>query len=149
MRRSVVLSTAIAGFLALSMSGCFKYTVISGKGGNMSGTPKSNWESHFLWGLIGEPRLDLKTICGSENATVQIERDFLQGLISSCLGNLWTPATVRVYCGETSAPAAALQLTPEQQRAFVESDAFMNAVAETAPEMIVDAQAAQAAVRGY
>jgi hypothetical protein len=148
MRRLARSALALA-FASFALTGCFKYAIVSGSGGNLEGNAKTAWENHFLWGLVGDPSVDVSKVCGTENATVRVERDFLQGLLSTVLLGLWTPSTLRVYCGSTDRPSAMIELSPEDQRALVSSAGFLDMVLDVAPELYDDAEQAQAQARTF
>jgi hypothetical protein len=98
-----------------TLGGCYKHSYTVGQGGNTGGDPtKSFWQAHWLFGLIGEADVDLKTTCPSGNATIKDQHSFLNGLVSALVGVIYSPTTVEIYCG--TGRAASLHLTPEQLR---------------------------------
>jgi hypothetical protein len=73
-------TVAVAAFL-VSVMGCNKYMIKTGAGGNTSAAPKkSEWQMHFIDGLIGEGNFDVQEICGGPDATIKIERAILEML---------------------------------------------------------------------
>jgi hypothetical protein len=99
--------TLIAG-AALVATACFKHSVVVGAGGDTESEPAyKKWESHWFYGIIGEPEVNVSEICPSGNATIKNEQSFLNGLIGGAIGVVWHPTTVTVYCGAADAPAAA------------------------------------------
>lgn len=143
---------AMAALLAFTV-GCFKYNIKSGAGGNMSGPPKKDdWQMHFVFGLIGEGNVDVQSVCGGNDATVHIERTFLDGIIALCTDQLVGPSHIQVYCGGGGggggAPATSsvdVPVSKEQAQKIVKSDEFRAAVAEQAPERLAEVDALRAA----
>ncbi len=130
--RRMVMSAALlcAVFLA---SGCYRYAVKIGSGGDLGGEPaKSEWAHHFIAGAVGDETIDVTSVCPSGNATVKIERNVVDAVLGNIVGNvLWQPSTVEVYCGDGR--TAALTLDERSGPRFAKSDAFVDAVAELAP----------------
>ena len=145
MRQFGFLAAAVVT-LSLSLSGCFKYTVVTGTGGDLTSNPKTTSDSHFLWGLVGDPKFNMKAICASENATVEIERSFLQGLLADCTLGIWIPSDIKIYCG-SNAGTAELRLSPAEKKEFVASDEFLDVVTDVAPDLYEAARDAQAVAR--
>ncbi len=129
--------------LLLSTTGCFKYVVKTGSGGDVSRPPATSvWNHHFVNGLVGESAIDVKDLCPSGDATIRIERNLIDSLLGNITGNiLWNPSHVEVFCGGS---AAALELDDEKQRAFAKSELFLEAVENLAPERLDEALALQA-----
>ena len=121
--------------VAVSASGCFKYLIKTGAGGDPSGTPtKSVWQHHLLDGMIGEGIVDVQQVCGSPDATIAIERNVVDAILGNLTGNLlWNPSTINVYCGDK---VAELELDAEETERVASSHAFRDAVEETAPERL-------------
>lgn len=96
----------LVGFLGAAC-GCFNHKAVVGAGGNEDGEAAySQWESHWLFGTIGESEVDIKELCPSGNATVLDEVSFLNGLVGMFTAIVWYPSTVEVYCdGGGAAPA--------------------------------------------
>ena len=135
-------------FLGISMvvsAGCYRHSYTVGSGGNTAADPaKSVWTSHWLFGLIGESDVDVKTVCPSGNATLKDEQSFLNYLVSAILFDIYTPTTVEVYCG--SGRSATLHLTPQQMRRVAiapETMVWANRVSST------KATELQAAIEAY
>ena len=96
--------------------GCYNHTYTVGSGGNAEGDATyDHWESHWFFGIIGGPEIDLNKVCPSGNATIKDEVSFLNGLVGAFIGIVWYPSTVEIYCGQGK--AASITLTPEQMRA--------------------------------
>ena len=106
------------GLLCVSMAaigGCYKHSYTVGNGGNTGGdATKSFWQAHWLFGLIGEADVDVRTTCPSGNATVKDSWTFLNSLVSALVGVIYSPTTVEIYCG--NGRTGSLHLTPEQLR---------------------------------
>jgi hypothetical protein len=97
---------------------------------------------------VGDAEVDVTSECPSGNATVMIETTFLDGLIINSLTSpFWYPSTVSVYCDGGS--ASTVELSSEQKRALLRSDAFLDSVAELIPERLEDAEEARRIANEY
>jgi hypothetical protein len=135
------VAMALVVAMMMTTTGCFKYMIKTGAGGNASGTPtKSMWQHHLIDGLIGEGIVDVTEVCsGSPDATITIERNVVDGILGGLTGNLlWNPSTINVYCGDK---ASALLLDAEQTKRVASSAAFRDGVAEAAPERLAELDA--------
>jgi len=133
--RSISVASLIVA-IALSTSGCFKYLIKTGAGGDTRGEPtKSIWQHHLIDGMIGEGLVDVGAVCGSPDATISIERNMVDAILGNLTGNLlWNPSTINVYCGDK---VAEVVLDAEQTERVASSEAFRAGVAETAPDRLV------------
>jgi hypothetical protein len=138
-------TVAVAAFL-VSVMGCNKYMIKTGAGGDTGSAPKkSEWQMHFVDGLIGEGNFDVQQICGGPDATIKIERSILDGIISSCTGLLVMPSHVDVYCGAgATAPTAQLPLTQHNAEVIAKSDEFRAATVAIAPDRVAEVDAIRA-----
>lgn len=111
-----LLKLGIGLFCSVLVAGCYRHTFTVGNGGNTSKDPEySAWQSHWLYGVIGDTNVDVKTICPSGNATIQDRHGFLNLVVYALVGVIYAPTTVEVYCGDGT--TAKLTVTPAQLRA--------------------------------
>ena len=105
MKRTIIAATVVLCLAALLATGCMKHTYDVGAGAPRGKVVYDNWESHWLFGIIGETQLDIKEICPSGNATIHDETDFLTGLVGALIGIIYRPSkvTIRSGCKATSA----------------------------------------------
>jgi hypothetical protein len=131
----------------VASTGCYKYAVKVGRGGDVDRPPaKSEWSHHFIAGAVGEGDIDVSAVCPTPDATVKIERNVLDAVLGNVVGNvLWQPSTVEVYCGDGR--AASLTLDEDNARRFAQSQAFHDAVAELEPDQLPAVVAYQSAQR--
>jgi hypothetical protein len=135
-------ASILAVMIALASSGCYKYMVKTGAGGNTRGEPtKSTWQHHLIDGLIGEGAVDIAAVCGSADATVTIERTVVDSILVGMTGMLWNPSTINVYCGNK---VASVELDSDQTERVARSEAFRVGVIETAPERLAELDTALA-----
>lgn len=131
--------------LALASStGCYKYAIKVGHGGDTGQKPTyTQWSHHFVAGAVGEEDIDVSQVCPSGDATVKIERNVVDAVLGNVVGNvLWQPSTVEVYCG--NGRSAQLLLDEENGRRFARSQVFADAVATLEPEALPAVLALQA-----
>lgn len=102
-----LLAVLFLTVLMTTASACYRHTYTTGTGAAVRGRAPTylEWQSHFLFGLIGEYEVPIDRICPSGNATVKDRVGILNGLIGALTFFLYMPTTVVVYCGEASAPA--------------------------------------------
>lgn len=131
--RRVLMSAALMGAVFVA-TGCYRYAVKVGSGGDLDGKPtRSEWTHHFIAGAVGDEVIDVTSVCPSGNATVKIERNVVDAVLGNIVGNvLWQPSTVEVFCGDGR--TAALMLDEQSGPRFAKSEAFADAVAELAPD---------------
>lgn len=56
-------------------------------------------KSFFLWGLVGEHRVDTAAICGgAEPKQMQSQQTFTDGLLGVVTLGIYVPHTVKVWC---------------------------------------------------
>lgn len=126
---------ALTFAVVTSTSGCFKYVIRTGEGGDTTGKPtESVWQHHLIHGMVGEGIVDVKKVCGSPDATISIERNMVDSILGNLTGDLlWNPSTINIYCGEK---IAAVELDAEQTERVASTPAFRAAVEETARERL-------------
>lgn len=130
----------VVAALAIS-TGCMRYNIKVGKGG--TGPVQTVWDHHFLWALGGDGNVDVSAICGgATDATIHIERTFIDGLLSDLVfgGWIWQPSTIQVSCGDKT---GAVAIDDDTARKIVASPEFLAMVDEIAPDRLDDAHQAQ------
>ncbi len=138
--RASLSMLAIAALL-VGLAGCYTHRITVGNGGNDKRS--DSMQFFFINGFFGTADVNVRGICGSNNATGEVRMSLLNMLISGCTSGLLTPTQVTVYCGKDSGRAQQMTLTPDQQLALMHSDAFDAAVEENAPEMLEEFRAAR------
>ncbi len=133
--------TLLAVASLATATGCMRYNIKVGKGA--TGPAQTVWDHHFLWTLVGDGNIDVAAICGSDvsDATIHIERTFVDGLLTSLIGGfIWQPSTVQVSCG---AKSGAVAVNDDAARKIVASPEFLAMVDEIAPDRLDDAHQVQ------
>jgi hypothetical protein len=117
-------------------TGCFKYTIKTGTGGDITREPnKSEWTLHFIDGLVGEGGMDVQEVCGGPNATIKIERNVVDAIIANATGvMLIQPSHINVYCGDQK--VAQLPVDNHNAQRIAATSEFHNVVAEARPDML-------------
>jgi hypothetical protein len=126
MKTKLWVGLAIA---ALSL-GCYRNVYKIGGGAPTTGAPVSRaWQNHFLYGLVGNPTIDVGTLCPSGRATLVNRYTPLNSLVASLTAGLYTPTTTLLYC---AAPGAASP-SPDGARAaqWTESQGVEGRIDET------------------
>lgn len=89
---------------ALALGGCYKINYKTGL--PPGGGTHSTKVSHFLWGAAGGGDTDVGAQCPDGVAAVHEEKSFVDQLISSLTGFLYSPTSVVVECAKPAATSA-------------------------------------------
>src|SRR5688572_20035348 len=88
----------LATLLAIAATGCYKATFISNPH-VVRGADHNQWNSFFLWGLVGEETLDVRQFCsGGQVAQVRTGANVLTGLVSLVTIGIYAPRMAYVWC---------------------------------------------------
>lgn len=81
---------------ALLLSSCFtvRYTATP----EVNGPHHEEWVNFFLWGLIGEKKVDLDEVCPQGAARWQNQATFVNGLLYFITIGIYAPRTITVDC---------------------------------------------------
>jgi hypothetical protein len=136
------LALTVVTFVALA--GCFMNRYAVGTGADINREPDyKQWTGHFIAGLVGgSDQLSINNICPSGNAVIEDVRSFVNMLIGGLTGNIYTPSTISVWCGDGSKAEVTVQ--PEDLRAAVlmNPERYLAFVRVHAPESVRELQAA-------
>ena len=105
-----IRSALFAGLVALGVSGCYKATFMANPNA-VKGQDHDQWNSFFLWGLVGTETLDVRQFCGNgQIAQVRTGANVLTVLVSAVTLGIYAPRMAYVWCvagAPAGAPAAA------------------------------------------
>jgi hypothetical protein len=88
----------------LATTGCYKASYKTGL--PSGGAHHSKKVTHFLWGAAGGGEADAAALCPDGVAAVHEEKSFVDQLLSTVTGFLYSPTSVEVECaGGRSASA--------------------------------------------
>lgn len=146
MKKMLILVVVLT--FAFAASGCFKHTFDVGAGAPNGKEVYSSWHSHWLFGIIGDKKVDVKDLCPSGDATIHNEISFLNGLVGAFVGVIYYPTTVKVTC-KGGGKSAELQLDKNEMAAIVANPGFLHYVADVAPEMMARAEQASKNAQAY
>jgi len=95
LRKMLVTAT-----LAMSMAGCNTVTIHPEAGPKQIAQPSyEDSKNFFLFGLVGEERVDVAAVCGDGSVTqMQSQQTFLDGLYGGLTLGIYVPHTVKVGC---------------------------------------------------
>lgn len=111
-KRGVIAAAALG---ALALTGCFKVQVAA-TSSTARGVEHSAWKNFFIFGLVGEARVDVRDFCGGGQAsTVETGMTFLNGLGSAVTFGLWAPRTVVVTCAAGTAEAKSVRILADAE----------------------------------
>ena len=113
---------------AVALTGCYKVQVVTSPAARSA--EQSKWTHFFIFGLVGEARVDVREFCnGGEAATVETGMSFLNGLGSGLTFGLWAPRTVTVTCSAGKAAARSVTILADSQGNPVAVETTVNGVA--------------------
>ncbi|BDF96260.1 MULTISPECIES: Bor family protein [Pseudoalteromonas] len=98
----------IAGLLFLVLAGCSAVTIQPQKIAKLNSKPTyQDSRPFFMWGLVGEQRVDVKKVCG-EQAVVQMQsqQTFTDGALGLVTLGIYAPHTISVWCNEQQVKGA-------------------------------------------
>ena len=87
--------------ISLFLGGCAGVTITENGPANFHYRPHYEESKHFfLWGLIGDHRVDVKSICTIEQPVIQMQSKFtaLDLLYGGVTLGLYLPRTAKVWC---------------------------------------------------
>ncbi len=88
----------LALLLAIAASACYKATFITNPAA-VKGQDHDQWNSFFLWGLVGQETLDVRQFCaGGQVAQVRTGANLLTGLVSAVTLGIYAPRMAYVWC---------------------------------------------------
>jgi len=97
MKKSLIV---LVGAALIFASSCHTQRIMLVKGAKV-GTPTVETRKTFLiMGLVGNPQETTPAdVCGGKTpVAVETTTTFMDGFLGGLTGNIWSPATVRVYC---------------------------------------------------
>lgn len=94
------LATILLALTALTLSGCASVTITESGPSDFTYRPHYEESKHFfLWGLIGEHRIDVTKICRQYPVKqMQTKYSALDALYASLTLGLYLPRTAKVWC---------------------------------------------------
>ena len=100
MQRRALRSLA-AAVAAVAVAGCSTVTLTQRTERKISSAPEyEEVQQFFFWGLVGEHAIDVKRVCGSEDALqMQTQYTFIDGLLGFVTLGIYAPRTAKVWCG--------------------------------------------------
>jgi hypothetical protein len=91
------ISLAILG-CAVLVAGCHNHRLDLGTGAPRGPVVYEEWHSYYLWGSIGEHRIDITRVCPSGNATISRGRSFMNQLAADLTLGIYSPMTITIRC---------------------------------------------------
>ena len=93
--------------LLVALAGCSSVTIQPERVTKLTTKPTyQNSRPFFLWGLVGEQRVDVKAVCGNNKVVqMQSQATFGDGALSLITLGIYSPHTVKVWCDSQSSVA--------------------------------------------
>lgn len=95
--KSLIMSVVILG-----LSACSAVTIQPHPIAKINSKPNyQDSRPFYLWGLVGEQRVNVKKICtGNEVVQMQSQQTFGDGALSLITLGIYSPHTIKVWCAE-------------------------------------------------
>ncbi|MDN3378615.1 MULTISPECIES: Bor family protein [unclassified Pseudoalteromonas] len=89
----------------LMLSACSSVTIQPQQVAKLSSKPSyQDSRPFFMWGLVGEQRVDVKQVCGEQDVVqMQSQQTFIDGALGLVTLGIYAPHTVKVWCNEQQA----------------------------------------------
>ena len=91
--------------IVLMLSACSSVTIQPQKIAKLSAKPTyQDSRPFFMWGLVGEERVDVKKVCGDQSVLqMQSQQTATDGVLGLVTLGIYAPHTVKVWCDEQQA----------------------------------------------
>jgi hypothetical protein len=83
---------------ALSCTGCYRVTFVESASDLERQPTRVEWNSHYLFGLVGRPGYDAGELCKSGIGVVRTGGDFTTGVLTIVTLGLYAPRKVYLTC---------------------------------------------------
>ncbi|TDB62360.1 Bor family protein [Arundinibacter roseus] len=94
--KKILLSLALVAGMSMSLSSCYTYTVVVGKG-SQTGVEVKKMNHYLIYGLAPVGVADPKVLAGgATDYDVTITHTFIDGLINAITFGIYTPTTTIV-----------------------------------------------------
>ena len=100
MRKTYLREMSLLLLMAMVTS-CYHVTYSTGKA--IAGPAQSGWSHFYLWGLAGDPELDLSAQCPNGTAKLHAYQSFANGLVGALTLGIYSPRSWEAWC--TSKPS--------------------------------------------
>lgn len=101
-QQGIRMKQLMISVLILSLTACSAVTIQPQQAAKI--TSKASYEDSrpfFLWGLVGEERVDVKKVCVDKSVTqMQSQQTFSDGALSLITLGIYSPHTIKVWCQE-------------------------------------------------
>ncbi len=94
--------------IVLMLGACSSVTIQPQKIAKLSDKPTyQDSRPFYLWGLVGEERVDVKEICtDTQAAQMQSQQTFSDGALGLITLGIYSPHTIKVWCEEQNTQEA-------------------------------------------
>ena len=92
----------LTSLLFIVLSGCSAVTIQPQKIAKLTSEPTyQDSRPFFMWGLVGEQRVDVKKVCGDQTVVqMQSQQTFTDGALGLVTLGIYAPHTIKVWCQE-------------------------------------------------
>ncbi|MCH2042233.1 MAG: Bor family protein [Saccharospirillaceae bacterium] len=95
-----MIKKLIAASAIVALAGCSTVTIHPKSAAKLSSNPTfEESQTFYLWGLVGENRINVSEICGSKGPLqMQTQQTFVDGLLGGITLGIYAPHTAKVWC---------------------------------------------------
>ncbi|MBE0377451.1 Bor family protein [Pseudoalteromonas prydzensis] len=90
----------LTSLLFIVLGGCSAVTIQPQKIAKLTSEPTyQDSRPFFMWGLVGEQRIDVKKVCGEQTVVqMQSQQTFTDGALGLVTLGIYAPHTIKVWC---------------------------------------------------
>ncbi|MBE0459027.1 Bor family protein [Pseudoalteromonas sp. KG3] len=90
----------LTSLLFIVLGGCSAVTIQPQKIAKLTSEPTyQDSRPFFMWGLVGEQRIDVKKVCGDQTVVqMQSQQTFTDGALGLVTLGIYAPHTIKVWC---------------------------------------------------
>lgn len=90
----------LISLLLIVLAGCSAVTIQPQKIAKLTSEPTyQDSRPFFMWGLVGEQRVDVKKVCGEQTVVqMQSQQTFTDGALGLVTLGIYAPHTIKVWC---------------------------------------------------
>ncbi|MGO2373120.1 MAG: Bor family protein [Pseudoalteromonas prydzensis] len=90
----------LTSLLFIVLGGCSAVTIQPQKIAKLTSEPTyQDSRPLFMWGLVGEQRIDVKKVCGEQTVVqMQSQQTFTDGALGLVTLGIYAPHTIKVWC---------------------------------------------------
>lgn len=100
----------LTSLLFIVLGGCSAVTIQPQKIAKLTSEPTyQDSRPFFMWGLVGEQRIDVKKVCGEQTVVqMQSQQTFTDGALGLVTLGIYAPHTIKVWCQQQASAGVSI-----------------------------------------